>query len=310
MRTCPAPAFSADLRRLLVVIVFLSLSLPLAAKPLLVSSIKPVQLLVAAVGGDAVESRLLLAASVSPHVYQLKPSDRRLLDKADLVIWVGPDMERFLSKPLSLLDADKVLALGSEEEYPSSKDGHSHQGHSQDGHQHTDEDPHRWLDPLQAVAMAALISERLAQLDPVNASLYRRNWQVFSDAMASLDQQLRDQFEALQNPLPYMVLHDAYSHFERRYGLQHSAALSVSPDRKPGARHLLAIRQQLSDEQIGCVFREPQYQPAVLGSILGEYAVTEGLLDPLAASVPVSVQGYRQFMRQFGDQLIVCLVAK
>ena len=99
------------------------------------------------------------------------------------------------------------------------------------------------------------------------------------------------------------MLHDAYEHFEQRYGLAHQAAVSISPDRKPGARRMLEIQRLLASGEIGCVFKEPQYRQAVLGKVLEQADVSLGLLDPLA----VEAEGYEQFIRGFSAEFYRCI---
>lgn len=270
----------------------------LQAKPVLLSSIKPVQLLVEVIAGGHADARLLLPANVSPHLYHLRPSDRVLLNNADRVFWVGPELERFLEKPLSLLKVGRVVTLAdSGEGTPRKEELHAEDEH----HQHT-EDPHLWLNPLNAIEIAGRIAQELIEIDPLNRGVYQQNLALLKQRLRVLDQELVADFIDLPTS-NYIVLHDAYGHFERRYGFRREAAFSLTPDRKPGARHLLAMRELLSSGRVRCLFREPQYQPAVLDVLIGDEDIRVGLLDPLA----LQADSYEAFMRQFAEEFKRCI---
>ena len=112
-----------------------------AMEPKVVASIKPVHSLAAGVMQGVGEPRLLVSGGASPHEYSLKPSDTRALSEAQLVFWIGPDLESFLVKPLNnvkdrvravaLLDAPGMMIL------PLRKGGawepHQH-GHAEPDH--------------------------------------------------------------------------------------------------------------------------------------------------------------------------------
>ncbi|MBB4264854.1 zinc ABC transporter substrate-binding protein [Roseospira visakhapatnamensis] len=75
-----------------------------AADPIgVVASIKPIHALVAAVMGDVGTPHLIVKGGASPHTASLRPSDAAALESADVVVWVGPTLERFLVGPVETL---------------------------------------------------------------------------------------------------------------------------------------------------------------------------------------------------------------
>jgi zinc transport system substrate-binding protein len=235
-------------------------------------------------------------------LYQLRPSDRQALSDADKVFWIGPDMERFLVKPLGLLASGSAVAL-------QQSPGLAQLQEQEHGHHHHGKDPHYWLNPLNAIAMAETITRSLQHRDPSSSAYYENRLLSFREAMTALDQQLNVRFNRMQ-PKGYLVLHDAYGHFEQPYGLTHKAAVSISPDRKPGAKRLQHIQRLLDSGEISCVFKEPQYQQSALSKIVQQADVTVGVLDPLAIKIAVSPQGYEAFMRDFSQSFYDCVEQK
>ena len=103
-----------------------------------VTSIKPLELLVKAVAGDSVQVSTLVPAGSSPHNYTMKPSQRRALEQADAIFWVGPEMETFLSRLLGGHEFDgRVVAFT---DVPEGEDDHQVEEHS--GHDHHDDHGH------------------------------------------------------------------------------------------------------------------------------------------------------------------------
>src|SRR5690606_39508466 len=66
------------------------------------------------IAGDAAQVELLLNPGVSPHIYQLKPSDMAKMSRADAVVWIGPDMETFLGKVVMSIKPKRSLQLQHE----------------------------------------------------------------------------------------------------------------------------------------------------------------------------------------------------
>lgn len=113
----------------IVLSLLFSMQLQAQEQVKVITSIKPLQLVAHELLGELAEVDVLIPAGASPHHYHLKPSDRVKLAKADLVVWVGPDMETFLSKPLQR-EGSKVLTLMQEVEGAE----HLHEHHEQEAH--------------------------------------------------------------------------------------------------------------------------------------------------------------------------------
>lgn len=278
------------------------------AKPVVVSSIKPIQFLVDAVAGDAVDSQVLLLGMASPHDFQWRPSSWRRLQAADLIVWVGPNLEYFMQRPIAALSSERSLSLChlknlSQVAY---NDRHHHDSHGDSGHDDgCENDPHIWLNPRNAVLLAAAIADKLAMIDPQNADMYQRNAQAFQVSIHKLDEVIANRLKGVPSQ-SYIVLHDAYGHFEQRYGVQHAASVALIPERNPGAKHLMVLDELLASGQVICVFQEPQFQTQVIDRLIADRPVAVATLDPLASTIESSPQAYEEFMRTFSEEFRRC----
>ncbi len=300
----------------------------LAAQPQVAASIKPVHSLVAGVMQGVGEPLLLVAGGASPHDYSLKPSEARAINQAQVVFWIGPDLESFLLRPLdNVKDKVRVVALldvpgmtllplregGAWEPHPHGRDGHEHEhqqaaddddhGH---GHNNADHDTHVWLDPVNAIAMVRQIMAVLGEVDPAHRADYQRNGAALIERLAQLNRQLAMELTPIKEQ-PYLVFHDAYQYFEQRYGLNAIGSVVVSAERRPGAKRVAEIQARIRDLQARCVFSEPQFQPALVETIIAGGAVRRGVLDPLGAELSPGPDAYFQLLQRLATSLRACL---
>ncbi|HHU9838704.1 TPA: metal ABC transporter solute-binding protein, Zn/Mn family, partial [Escherichia coli] len=82
-----------------------------AADAAVVASLKPVGFIASAIADGVTETEVLLPDGASEHDYSLRPSDVKRLQNADLVVWVGPEMEAFMQKPVSKLPEAKQVTI-------------------------------------------------------------------------------------------------------------------------------------------------------------------------------------------------------
>ena len=296
--------------------LFLAAALALAAGPGAVRAgppevtvtIGPLHSLVAGVMAGAGEPHLVVRGQGSPHTYRMRPSDARALAHADLVVWVGEGLETFLAGSLATLagSADVVEAgtLAGLVSWPA-REGGLHEGHGA-AHEHGNADPHVWLDPRNAAVIAGAVANRLAALDPARASLYARNARALQARLAALDRALAARLAPLRDR-PYVVLHDAYQYLERRYLLHSLGAVTVSPDRMPGARRIGELRRQVRATGARCLFAEPQVSAALLETVAEGEVVRIGVLDPLGARYTPGPEAYFEMMEANAAALEACL---
>ncbi|MGL5949484.1 MAG: zinc ABC transporter substrate-binding protein ZnuA [Aeromonas sp.] len=283
------------------------------------TSIKPIGLIAAAITDGVSEPQVLLPAGASPHDFALRPSDVRRVQQADLVVWIGEDLERFLAKPLAL--HPQVLTLLQEPTLPlryypqaesaahHSEHGEAHAHTAHDGahkeHAHASVDPHLWLGPQQAIAIAKIMSTRLSTLDTANAPRYQANLARFANQVQAQADALAPHMQAVQRS-GYMVFHAAYGYWEDHFGMQAKDHFTLSPERRPGAKTLSEIAAKLAAHKAKCIFAEPQFSPAVIRAVARGTGARVLQLDEVGDSVPMGPTGYLAFMRQLGAGFAAC----
>ncbi len=288
----------------------------------ILTSIKPLQLIAAAIQDGQGEPQVLLPPGASPHYFVLRPSDAKRLDKANLFYWIGPDLENFLPRLLkqrsqlsvAVQDLPELqLQYFTESQHEHHEDEHSDEraeGLVEHDHAHQPGavDAHLWLLPHNARTIAQRISADLSALDPNNSNHYAANLQAFSQRLDVLDQQLKTQLKPLQDK-PFFVFHEAFNYFERAYGLQHAGVFALSSELQPGAKHVSQMRTRLQQAGPSCVFSEPPMQPRLAHTLADGLPVTLAELDALGSKIPVNTTGYEQLLKNLAEQFSTCLSA-
>lgn len=294
-----------------------------SAAPKVVATIQPLHALAAGVMGEIATPTLLIKGGHSPHNYSLRPSEAKALADANLIIWIGPELESFLVKPLAnLAYGTRQLALLQQPELtrlPQRAGGTWNvNDHHADETEHEREkskdlagsyNPHLWLDPQNAIHIIRLLADVLTELDPTNSTAYHNNALILQKRLQELDQEL-DQSLSSINDLPYLVFHDAYPYFEQRYNLNPLGAISVSPERRTGAKRIAEIREKIKTSEARCVFAEPQFKPQLIETLISGTSAKSGILDPLGADLTAGPESYFTLLRQMANSLQQCLREK
>ena len=285
---------------------------PLACADLKVlTSIKPLQLIAAAVQEGTATPDVLLPPGASPHNYALRPSEVRKLASADLVYWIGPDLEGFLQRPLAQrnLPSVAVQTLPGLHLRHFSEDSESHEeGADEHDHDHRPGslDAHLWLDTANARVIAARMAADFAQADPANAQRYQQNFAAFGQRLDQLDARIRQRLASVANK-PFFVFHEGFDYFEQAYGLKHAGVFTVAAEVQPGAAHVAAMRARLAEAGKSCVFSEPPARPRLAETLTTGLPVRLAELDALGGFDEASPQGYEQLLERLANNLAGCL---
>ena len=302
----------------------LALAAPAAAAPRVVADIGPIQSIVARVmQGAGGAPGVILPPGASPHGYALRPSEARLLQAADLVVWVGPALTPWLADPISALAPDaRILTLQEAPgvaTLPVRADGDfSPDSHEPDAHapgaasKHTDaaaaRDGHLWLDPQNAAAAARDIATALAALDPAGAAAYTANAAGFAAELADLTTHLTAALAPVRGR-PYLVFHDAYRYFEEAFAIPAAGSVELQDGLSPGAARVAALREQVRADGVVCAFAEPEFAPKLLDTVIAGTGIRTGVIDNLGTELPPGPDLYPALLRSIADSLESCLAA-
>ena len=293
---------------LIITLSFLTLFSQAYAEIKVVASIKPIHSLASYLMDGVKKPDLIVDGYASPHGFAMKPSHAKMLQEADLIFWVGEDIESFLVKPLGSIakKAEKIELMeirginklkfrernifeghddhghkeDDHDDHAKKEDGHDDHGH--EGHAHGEFDPHIWLDPLNAKKILKEMAKHLIENDQENESIYKEN---LKKANKDLDKLVKQVKSELNKDFKSIVFHDAYQYFEKRFKVNVLGAFTVNTDVLPGAEQLSEIREIIEHEKVTCVFSEPQFNPNIINAVAKDTNIKTGVLDPLGATL-------------------------
>ena len=328
------------MKRTLFITLFLSIfsfNSIVSADVKVVTSIKPIHSLAAYVMDGVGKPNVIVDGYNSPHGFSLKPSHAKMIENADLIIWVGEDLEAFLEKPLDsiakkaskveLMDLKGIKKLKFREknifeghdDHEHKKDKHDDHGHKEhkehghkedkhddhghEGHAHGEHDPHIWLDPMNAKVIIKEITNQLVKLDSANSAKYKANSR---EAISDIDALTKSIKKDLNKNSRVVVFHDAYQYFENRFGIKVLGALTVNTDVLPGAEQLAEIREVIEHEKVNCIFSEPQFNPSIIKTIAKDTNIKTGVLDPLGATIDKGKGMYSELLKNMSSSFKGC----
>lgn len=313
----------------LSILSILTFFTPANAELKVVTSIKPIHSLASYLMDGIGKPELIVDGYASPHGFSMKPSHAKMLQNADLIFWVGEDLENFLEKPLKSIakKAEKIELIeikglnvlkfrernifdehdhddhdhddhGKKEEHDDHDDHDDHEGHA-----HGEFDPHIWLDTMNAKAMLNEMAEHLIENDPKNEAKYKSN---LDKALKDIDKLTIEVMTELNNSVSSIVFHDAYQYFEKRFNVNVLGAFTVNTDVMPGAEQLAEIREIIEHDKVACVFSEPQFNPDIINAVAKDMKIKTGVLDPLGATLDSGKDLYFKLIRNMSASFKGC----
>ena len=314
---------------ILTLLSFLTTFTSANAEIKVVASIKPIHSLVSYLMDGIGKPDLIVDGYASPHGFAMKPSHAKMLQNADLIFWVGEDLECFLEKPLSSIakKAEKIELMEIKglqvlkfrernifDEHDHDDHGHDdhgkkeeHDGHDDhddhEGHAHGEFDPHIWLDTMNAKAMLNEMAEHLIENDPKNEAKYKSN---LDKALKDIDKLTIEVMTELNNSVSSIVFHDAYQYFEKRFNVNVLGAFTVNTDVMPGAEQLAEIREIIEHDKVACVFSEPQFNPDIINAVAKDMKIKTDVLDPLGATLDSGKDLYFKLIRNMSASFKGC----
>jgi|DewCreStandDraft_1066081.scaffolds.fasta_scaffold00129_53 zinc transport system substrate-binding protein len=271
------------------------------------------------IGGEHVNVINLVPAGVESHDWSPKPRDMSNITKADVFIYNGAGFEGWvddfldsLKKDSSLLVVEAIhdvdlIEIGedahAEEEHAEdahaeeehAENAHAEEEHTEDAHAdeahadehageeehaHGDVDPHAWLSPLQAKAMAATIKEHLIEADPSHKDDYEANYSLLADRL----QQLHDQFVQTVAQAPkkeIVVSHEAFGYIARDYGITQIGVMGLSPDAEPTVQRMNEITNFAKEHEIKYILFEELVSPKLAETLAKSLDIETLVLNPL-----------------------------
>jgi len=276
-----------------------------------VTTIYPLADFVKQLGGNRVEVSNLLPAGSSPHTYEPTVEQARLVDRADLFVYVGAGLDNWavnmteaagteivtldLSKQVNLIGSVGYYDLDSND----LEQGNHHENHDHDAcdHDHGPEDPHFWLDPLVVRdSICPALHGELVGLDPGSETYFKRRLEQYQQELTVLHEELEAATAGFSRD-SFIAFHSAWQYFAGRYGLEELAVIAQFPGQEPSAGWVAELVELIREEDIGAILTEPQFSPELAERIAEESGTKVKVVDPLGGEGVPGRETYLELMR-------------
>lgn len=277
--------------------------------PSVLATIKPIHSLVSIVTDGITTPVLLLSGNSSPHLFQLKPSHVRSVESADVIVWAGEGVERFLPSMIEKFNSDaSVLTLAKADGVVlhTSRNKNATKDFSTDAKNTRELDYHLWLDPHNALRVVDELASLLSELDPHNEARYRLNVESFGNKLKDSITEM----EALLSDVKgnrYVVYHDSLQYLERAFELGEAIVVAPQPQVKAGGKRLRALYEEVAAESPGCLISEPQFQSPVVNILANDLKLQPVTIDPLAFDFTAGSDLYIDWLLHTTKTIATCL---
>jgi len=284
---------------------------PSWAKLNIVTSFPQDAAIVKAIAQDKVDVKSLTLASQDPHAIQLKPNLAVMLNRADLLIVNGQDME-LAWLPTALTNARNSKILEGGPGYLNPSEGVELIPYSPDellstpffttniiaGTQSAGGgqvsvvrgNHHYWLDPANGLIVAQNITNKLAEIDPGNAEFYQANLTQFQSAL----KERIAKWDAMMEPfkgMPLVSYHRDWIYLIKRHGLKHAGYIEPRETIPPSAAEMASLIQKMKAQKIRLIVTSPWQNLRIPKEVAKQTGATH-LVLPSSVGEDVGVKDY------------------
>ena len=250
---------------LTAVVALLSFSIPASAQNKLnvIATTEDLASIAAEVGGDRITVESIAKGYQDPHFVEAKPSFILKLQKADVLILVGRELEIGWLPPLINQSRNAKIQVGAAGYLDASLQAQilevpSGQVTRADGDVHPLGNPHYWMDPENGKIIAKEIFDMLVKLRPAERSYYEPRLNDFVSRVSAAEKRW------LETMAPYkgtkvVTYHRSFPNFAERFGLNVVGYVEPKPGIPPTPQHTLDLMNQMKRDNVKIVLVEPYF---------------------------------------------------
>ncbi|MFD1846001.1 metal ABC transporter substrate-binding protein [Arthrobacter flavus] len=238
------------------------------------ASFYPLQFVVQAIAGDAVDVGSVTPPGAEPHNLELSPAMVSDLAEASVVVYAS-GFQPAVDEAVIQVSPDHVIDVAGSANLQTA-DGSS----LDDGSGTGSADPHFWLDPQRLAAVAEQVQTTLSEIDPDNAATYGANADQLTQELSALDEEYRTGLAACARDT-IVVSHEAYGYLVTNYGLEQMGIAGIDPEAEPAPARVAKIQRVIEGEDVTTIFTESLVNPKVAETIAADLGIQTAVLDPL-----------------------------
>ncbi len=266
--------------------VLVSLASPaFAAGPLnVVATTEDLAAIALEIGGDKVKVESLARGYQDPHFVEAKPSFVLKLNKADLLIVVGRELEIGWLPPLITQSRNARIQPGGDRYLDASLTARileipTGQITRAMGDVHPQGNPHYWLEPGNGRRIAAAVQSKLSALNPGDAAYFASRYADFDKRLAAAEKRW-DGMMAPYKGVKVVTYHRSWPNFAERFGLDVIGYVEPKPGIPPSPSHTLELIQEMKRQNVKIILVEPYFDLKTPNSVARETGAQVLVLAP------------------------------
>ncbi|MBT4123779.1 MAG: zinc ABC transporter solute-binding protein [Candidatus Ruthia sp.] len=276
-------------RIVLTLLFFFSLNAVANIK--VVASIKPIHSIASAIIQGVDEVDLLLDLQQSAHHFHLKPSQISLLNKADLVIAINPNMEEGISKILTNLPKQKTLYVVDSEH---------------DEHDESSINYHVWLDVSKMQLFAKKLTNKFISLDPKNKAVFNKNLQALELNLSKLDADIKVQLDQYKRT-PIVSYSQALAPFLNANQLNLITSVVNNHEQRLSAKRILDARKAIKNNSVECLLSTVEIAPKRTRTVAEGFNIQNISIDIIGSNLNRGPNLYPKLMHNIANTVEHCL---
>lgn len=278
------------------------------------ASFYPMYDFAANIGGEQAEIQLMVPPGVEAHDWEPTAKLMAEMEKADIFIYNGLEMEPWVEKLLAAISNDKLVVVEAssgiaplkaeehEEDHDHEDDeDHEHEDEDED-HHHGENDPHVWLSPIHAMKQAENIKNAFVQADSANQDYYEENYQDFAEKLRGLDEKFMEELGNLKRN-EIVTAHAAFGYLADRYGLEQVAIRGLSPQEEPSAARMAEITKFAREHDVKYIFFETLTSPKLAEVLAREVGAQTAVLNPIEGLSQEELSAGKNYITIMEDNL-------
>lgn len=259
-----------------------------------VSSFYPIYEFVKKVGGDKIDSLVLIPTGLEPHDFEPTINQIQAANSADALVFNGLGFETWINKINTKNKIDASSGINA----------------SYIDNRRKNFDPHIWLDPVLAKKETENIRDGLIKIDPNNRDYYVQNAKIFINELDTLDKTIRTDLKSCKKQ-DFVAFHNAFSYFAQRYGLNQHSITTAGPEEEIKPQRLVEIIQLAKNLALHVIYSEefidPRHASAVAQEIPDAKVLVLSPIEGLTKDEQESGIGYIDKMKENIQNLMMGL---
>lgn len=248
---------------------------------LVYASIYPMYDFAKNIGKDKIDLRLMVTPGAEAHDFEPTAKLMGSMEKADVFIYNGLEMEPWAAKLIGSLDNEKLVKVEASEGVELIKSEEEAEGHGEEVEEkHGEYDPHVWLNPQNAVIQAENIKNALISADEKNKDFYEANFKEFKEKLVALDNKYTEELKGIKKR-EFVTAHSAFTYLAKKYNLEQESIKGLSPQAEPSMAKMAELSVFAKEHEVKYIFFETTTNPKLSEALAKEVGAQTAVLNPL-----------------------------